>query len=117
MDFDVEKLEEDKWSWYKYFMKKAIDFALEHKKKVIVITPPYINQNHIEEQNSLKNVLLEEYKGNKNFLYENLGESISLKNEKLAYDGMHLTSKGCQIMADIITKIIGTYIFEGKDDL
>ena len=110
LDFDPERLKKDPFSWYVHFMKKSIDYAMENKKKVIVITQPYINKAHIIEQDAMRAMLDKEYSGNPNLLYVNLGESISLKDETLSFDNMHLTVKGCKTMANIISDKIRDYI-------
>jgi hypothetical protein len=120
VDFDSERLKEDRWSWYKHFMKKAIDFALRRDKKIIVITPPYLWEESEEgrfkaQQASLKGMLDKEYSRNDNVLYINLGESLSLKDERLSYDGLHLTAEGCQEMTAIITKKITPYVLESRE--
>ena len=108
--FDIDKIKADRWSWYKHFMKKAIDLSLSEKKKVIVITGPYINQEHIEQQEALRKTLLKSYPNNQNVLYQNLGDSLSLNNLNLAYDGMHLTQEGSKLMADAIAARIKDFI-------
>lgn len=110
LDFDVEELKKDKWAWYKHFMRKTIYFCLEKNKKIIIITAPYLADAHRDQQNSLRNMIFQLYKDNKDVLYLNLGEAISLENEELCSDGVHLTPKGCQVMAEIIAKNIGDYI-------
>ena len=111
-EFDMEKEKNDKWAWYKHYMEKAIDFALAQKKKVIVIAQPYISDSHILQQESLRSMLNDKYKNNPNLLYVDLSNALPLKNEELAFDGMHFTDKGCKKMARIIREKISGYIFE-----
>ncbi|MFA5410243.1 MAG: SGNH/GDSL hydrolase family protein [Candidatus Omnitrophota bacterium] len=109
-EFDMGQIKKDKWAWYKYYMKKAIDFALGCDKKAVVITQPYISDEHREQQGSLKKTIFNTYKDNKNFLYLNLGEAISLKEGLLTFDGMHLNADGCKKMAAIIAQKIEGYV-------
>lgn len=109
-DFDYRQFIKDRWSWHKYFMKKAIDFCLENHKKVIIVTAPYINTIHKNQQSALRGMLLKYYKNNSDILYINLGDSLSLKDEKLSFDGMHLTDYGCDIIAQKLSQKIMKYV-------
>ncbi len=109
IDFNYNDLKKDRWLWYKYFMKKTIDFALDHKRKVIVITQPYIvniyvEYQHQEQQEDLKDFIEETYKDRVQYL--NMGKAISLQEPTLAGDGMHLTLKGSETLAGIIAEEI-----------
>ena len=104
LDFSVDKLRTDRWAWYIYYSLKAIDFALQHKKKVIVISPPSHNERNRDQQEALRKVLPKEV------FYSNLAGSASLNDSDLFYDGAHLTAKGSKVMADIMAQKIGPYI-------
>jgi len=106
-DFDKEELKRDNWAWYKHYMKKSIDYALAQNKKVIVITQPYLSDSHVEQQHALREMLVSNYGDDKNVSYINLGDAISVKDKELVYDGVHLSIRGCQIMAASIAEKIG----------
>jgi len=106
-DFDREELKRDRWAWYKYYMKKTVDYTLAKNKKIIIITQPYLNDSHVEQQRALQEMLMNNYKDSKDVIYINLGKAISLEDKELTLDGMHLTAKGCRAMAAIITEKIG----------
>lgn len=106
LPFDPEILKTDRWAWYKHFMKKSIDFALEKGKKPIVITPPFRNELHEEQQTAFKEGLDEKV------FYVNMGNAISNEDEEFFFDGVHMTPKGCRVMADLITKEIASYIYK-----
>lgn len=111
IDFEPATLKKDKWSWFKYFIKKAVDFCLQKNKKVIVITAPYLNDEHIRQQAVLREMLSQTYHENKNILYINLGEAFSTKDRVLFPDRMHFSPKGAQLMAEAIAKNAEGFIF------
>jgi len=106
LDFDVERLKEDEWAWYKHFMKKAVDFALEKDKKVIVVSPPFINEHHKSQQEALQAILPEEV------LYVNMGKSMSMNDTELFYDGIHMSQKGSRIMGRLLGDKIKSFVLE-----
>ena len=102
VDFNINLLTADPWAWYTYYMRKAIDYTLSRNKKVIIITQPHISDAHRDQQKALREMLVKVYAGNSSVTYFDLGNSISLKDESLCYDGVHLSAKGCRVMAGYI---------------
>ena len=117
LDFDKEKLKEDEWAWYKYYMKKAIDFALAHDKKVIVISPPAYGERYTQQQEAVKQMLDENYNGNENVFYANLSNALPLDvliSQDFVFDGFHINQKGSITTADLINKKIRGYIYKNE---
>lgn len=106
LDFDPEKLKEDEWAWYKHFMMKAIDFSIENGKKVIVVSPPYRNEQHESQQKALREILPEEV------LYVNMGRSLPMDDRDLFFDGLHMSQKGSHIMGRLLTEKIAPFVLE-----
>jgi hypothetical protein len=75
-------------------VRDGVRFALEHKKKVLVVTQPYIDDRHRQQQAALRTMLAAQFGSDPNVGYANLGDAVDLKDQSLAYDGMHLTAKG-----------------------
>jgi GDSL-like lipase/acylhydrolase family protein len=94
---------EPQWAHYCASVRDAVRFALQHKKKVLVVTQPYIDVRHREQQAALRTMLAAQYGNDSNVAYANLGEAIDLKNQSLAYDGMHLTPAG---NAEIASRLV-----------
>jgi hypothetical protein len=108
--FDKEQLKTDKWAWYKHFEELAIDYGLTNHKKVVVMTQPYISPAHREQQAELRAMLAARYGKNDQVLYVNLGEAISLRNRRLAYDGMHLTALGGDVISTIVAEKVKGFL-------
>ena len=77
----------------------AIKFGLEHGKKVLVITQPYISERHREQQAQLRAMLAARFGNEPAVAYVNLGDAIDLAHSRLAYDGMHLSAEGNALIA------------------
>lgn len=78
----------------------AIRFALDHHKKVLVVTQPYISDGHREQQAQLRTMLASHFAGNPNVGYVDLGDAIDLVHSSVVYDAMHLTAEGNAIIAN-----------------
>jgi hypothetical protein len=92
------------WAHYCASVRDGIRFALAHEKKVLVVTQPYISDRHREQQAELRTMLASRFGRDRNVSYVNLGDAVDLRNQTLAYDGMHLTSAG---NAAIARRLVG----------
>ncbi len=110
-EFDRRLLDSDPWAWYKYYMKMSIDYALSNHVKVIVGTQPYISDSHKQQQAELQDMLGQFYGGNPNVLYLDLGNVISLKDQTVAFDGMHLNPKGADFVGSTMARDIQDFVF------
>jgi hypothetical protein len=88
-----------KWAHYCRSVSDAVRFALDHGKKILIVTQPYIDDRHRAQQAELRAMLTEHFNDNANVGYVNLGETIDLMNSPLAYDHMHLTREGNAVIA------------------
>lgn len=89
-------------------MYRAIAFLVEHRKKALVVTQPYLAAGHKEQQEQLRAMLTARFGGNANVAYANLGESIDMIHSPLTYDGMHLTPRGNAVIArDLVDPVVG----------
>jgi hypothetical protein len=82
------------WAHYCASVRDGIRFALEHNRRVLVVTQPYISDRHREQQAELRAMLAAWFGGDRRVSYTDLGNAVNLHNQSLAYDGMHLTSAG-----------------------
>jgi lysophospholipase L1-like esterase len=89
-----------RWAHYCGGMHAAVKYALEHQKKVMIVTQPYISEGHIDQQQRLVAFLQHRFGDNPLLRFTNLGETLSLTDPALCYDGMHLTAAGNGLIAD-----------------
>ena len=68
--------------------------ALKEGKRVLVVTEPYISNEHVAQQVAIANMLSVRFAGNPNVQYLNLGTAVDLRDTSLCWDGMHLTQEG-----------------------
>ena len=78
---------------------EAIQFGLEHHKKMLVVTQPYLSDRHREQQTQLRAMLAARFGNEPAVAYANLGDAIDLAHSPLVYDGMHLTPQGNALIA------------------
>ena len=87
------------WQAYCEQVKLAVGQILADGKRVLVVTQPYMNDGHVEQQSNLTAMLHRSYGGNGNVRHVNLGEVLSVEDLTLAWDGMHLTAAGNDVVA------------------
>ena len=79
-------------------VKSAVAFARAKRKVVFVVTQPYINDRHREQQAELAAMLARRFP-DPDVHRIDLGDAINLKDTSLVYDGMHLLPRGNQVIA------------------
>jgi hypothetical protein len=88
-----------RWAHYCASVYRAVGFALDHRKRVLVVTQPYVNDRHRTQQAQMRSMLNRYFGGNPNVGYSDLGDAVDRMDASLSYDGMHLTSKGNAVVA------------------
>ena len=88
-----------RWAHYCASVYDAVRFALDHQKKVLVVTQPYLGDLHRAQQRELRSMMAAHFGSDPNVAYVDLGTAIALTNPKLSYDGMHLTQDGNGVLA------------------
>ena len=88
-----------RWAHYCAWVHDGIQFALDHQKKVLVVTQPYLGDLHREQQREMRSMLSVRFGNDPNVAYVDLGTAIALSDRRLIYDGMHLSSEGNAIIA------------------
>lgn len=83
-----------RWAHYCASVHDAVRFALDHRKKVLVVTQPYGSDTHREQQREMGSMLQTYFGGDPNVGYTNLGDVIDLARARETYDGMHLNPEG-----------------------
>jgi hypothetical protein len=73
---------------------RAIRYLLDHGKKALVVTQPYISDGHRAQQAQLRAMLAARFGGNPSVGYADLGNAIDMEHSRMTYDTMHLTPEG-----------------------
>jgi lysophospholipase L1-like esterase len=92
----------ERWKHYCKSLYVAIDYVLGQGKQVVVVTQPYISDLHVDQQRNMISMLRERFGNHPRLHYINLGRAINLKDRTLAYDGMHLTAHGNELIAEAL---------------
>ena len=88
------------WRHYTSSVLGAVALARQRGVGVVVVTQPYASDSHIEQQRALSAALASAYGGDRAVKYVNLGTTIDLRNQALAYDGLHLVAGGNALIAE-----------------
>lgn len=83
-----------RWAHYCGSIIEAANYALERGKRVIVVTQPYIADQHLDQQAHLAPLLKARFADQPRLEYVNLGRAIDVHDASLATDGMHLSAEG-----------------------
>tara|TARA_B100000315_G_scaffold210054_1_gene206095 strand:- start:19 stop:1113 length:1095 start_codon:yes stop_codon:yes gene_type:complete len=99
-----------RWAFYCGEVHAAARYALEKGAALAVVTQPYISDNHIAQQKTLEEMLRQRFGGEPRLAHFNLGEAVDLKDRGLAFDGIHLTSRGNEIVAKNIAAALMDFL-------
>ena len=100
------------WSSYCTAVAVAVDEALAHQRKVLVIGQPRtatagsVVARSDDQQDALAAMVEQRYAGNPGVRYLDLRSAVDLANRAVAPDGMHLTAEGNQAIAASLVKPI-----------
>ena len=101
-----------RWSQYCGALEEAVEHALARHQLVVVITQPFISDLHIEQQRALADMMKRRFSGEPRVRYVDLGPLIDLRDQAIAYDGIHLVASGNEriadaLVADVVALILG----------
>jgi lysophospholipase L1-like esterase len=85
-------------------MVAVSDLALAKGKRVLIVTEPYISDDHVEQQFELERLLRLRFAAEPRLRYLNLGRAVDLRDASLCWDGMHLTAEGNRRIAAALMK-------------
>ncbi len=94
------------WQFYCQEIYEVVDRELSSGKRVLIVTEPYISDQHVQQQRALEGMLNKRFAGQANLRYLNLGRSIDLSDHALCWDGMHLTEEGNRRIAESLAQPI-----------
>jgi hypothetical protein len=91
------------WVNYCRGLFDAIDYALAHGKRVLVVTEPYLvsaaRSLHVYQQRVMAEAVQWTYGSNPGVKYVNAGDIVNLADRAYGYDYMHLTPAGSMAVA------------------
>ena len=96
-DVDVQKSQSvdadcGQWSEYCGAVQEAVQHAIDHGQRAIVVTQPYFSDLHVQQQRALAFMLNRRFGHDARVRYVNLGQLIDLRDSNVAYDGLHLVA-------------------------
>ena len=89
-----------RWTAYCAAIQVAVTDALSYAKGVVVITPPFASDRHREQQQAMAEMLRREFGRDGRVVYLDHGTAVDLHDPELSFDGVHLTSRGNQHLAE-----------------
>jgi lysophospholipase L1-like esterase len=94
------------WAHYCRGIFDAVDYALAHGQRVMVISQPHLlgdgGARHQWQQRTMSEVLLRRYRNESRLRYVDAGPSVDIADPRFGYDGMHLTAAGNRLVADVL---------------
>lgn len=98
----------ERWAFYCEHVYRTVNDLLRRGKYAVVVTQPYITDEHVQQQQAMGSMLREKFSNHPNLLHVNLGPLIALKGSTLCYDSMHLTARGNALVADhLVEPLLG----------
>jgi hypothetical protein len=89
----------ERWRRYCGSVRDAIAFAIAKGKPVIFVTQPFLSDAHVEQQANVAAMLRARFGSDPRIRHVNLGEAIDLRDQRIAYDGLHLVAAGNDTIA------------------
>jgi lysophospholipase L1-like esterase len=90
------------WQFYCNQVYEAAQMALQSGKRVLIVTEPYITDQHVVQQKALEAMIQMRFPNQTHLRYLNLGRTVDLRDKSLCWDGMHLTEEGNRRIADAL---------------
>jgi hypothetical protein len=94
------------WAEYCQSVLTAVEYGLQHDKRVLVVTQPYLlgfsGERQKDQQQAMANALRRRFGVDRRVGYFNAGANADLANPAVSYDRMHLTAAGNEQVADAL---------------
>ena len=99
------------WSTYCDSEHRAIEFALQHGKKVLAVSQPRLpgdtaRARHQQQQDALTGLRERQYPGSPRVAHFAIDALVDLSDPDVCFDGMHLSVDGNRIVADALAEPI-----------
>lgn len=91
------------WERYCEAMRTAVGGVIDSGRTAIVVTPPIVSPAHGDQQRALAADLLARFGDRPTFRYLDFGSTVDLRDRDLSTDGVHLTARGNDRIADSLT--------------
>jgi hypothetical protein len=78
----------------------AVDDALSHGRRVIVISEPYVSEQHFSQQRALAGMMANRYSGEARVKHIDLGWALDRLDPSVMVDGWRLTPRGIEQYAE-----------------
>ena len=91
------------WERYCEAMRTAVRDVIDSGRIAIVVTPPLLSAAHGEQQHALAADLSARFGDRPTFRYLDFGATVDLRDRDLSNDGVHLTARGNDRIADSLT--------------
>lgn len=95
------------WSDYCESQRRAIQYALDHGKKVLIVSQPQpsaelAKERHTQQQQVLAEMVSRLFGSSPNVAYFAVGTRVNLSDPNICFDGMHLNVDGNRVVADAL---------------
>ena len=100
------------WQHYCQSVLDAVQFVLAHNQRVLVVGQPEFapgnarHDRHRAQQHQLAGMMQRQFGGRAEVRYVNLGTVVDLGDPEESFDGMHLTVRGNELVAEALAPII-----------
>lgn len=94
------------WSFYCGQVKSAVQLALSKNLEVVVVTEPYVDAEHMDQQKALREMIGREFGNQPLVTYVNLGSVIDPTRSDVGSDGFHLNPAGNRVIAEKLAEVI-----------
>jgi lysophospholipase L1-like esterase len=99
------------WSTYCDSQHRAIEYALQQGKKVLIVSQPQLpgdtaRTRHQQQQDALAGMLERQYRESPRVARFAIGSLVDLSDTDVCFDGMHLSVDGNRIVADALIEPI-----------
>jgi len=96
------------WAEYCQSILTAVEFGLQHDKRMLVVTQPYLlgesGLRHQDQQQAMVGALRRRFGADRRVGYFNAGTTVDLADASLSYDQMHLTAPGNERVAGALVE-------------
>jgi lysophospholipase L1-like esterase len=94
------------WAEYCQSVLTAVEFGLQHDRRLLVVTQPYLLGNsgarHESQQQAMADALRRRFGADRRVAYFNAGAIVDLTDPALSFDQMHLTALGNERVASAL---------------
>ena len=95
------------WGEYCQSVLTGIEFAVQHGKRVLVVTQPYLlgksGERHHQQQRAIVDAVQRRFGADPRVAYFDAGPTVDLSDPAVSFDRMHLTALGNERVATALT--------------